>query len=78
MDTSASAFDELDGSRMLHTLGALAIDLQDFITDLGKGKRKDNEDGKEGRQKRMTGEEGRRGKSEGKRKDSGGRNAENT
>lgn len=33
MDTPASTLDKLDGSRVLHALGALAIDLQDFIAD---------------------------------------------
>lgn len=34
MGAPASAFDELDGSRVLHALGALAVDLQDFVADL--------------------------------------------
>lgn len=34
MDAPAPALDELDGSRVLHALGALAVDLQDFVTDL--------------------------------------------
>lgn len=48
MDASASTLDELDGPRVLHSLCALAIDLQDFITDLRKRKKSR----KEGRKKK--------------------------
>lgn len=38
MDAASSALDELDSSRVLHPLGALAIDLQDLVSNLeGKG-----------------------------------------
>lgn len=38
MDSPASILDELDGSCVLHALGALAVDLQDFVADLVDGK----------------------------------------
>lgn len=34
----ASVLDELDGSRVLHALGALAVYLQDFVADLEQKK----------------------------------------
>lgn len=34
MDAPPSALDELDRSCVLHSLGALAVDLQDLISDL--------------------------------------------
>lgn len=40
MGAPAPAFDELDGSRVLHALGAFAIDLQDFIADLRKERKR--------------------------------------
>lgn len=54
MDSPASILDELDGSRVLHALGALAVDLQDFVADLvgrrpGGGARVTDENGKERR-----------------------------
>lgn len=57
MSASASALDELDSSRVLHSLGALAIDLQDFITNLGKGRRPGRKERDGGSQKVGGGEE---------------------
>lgn len=34
MDAPPSALDELDRSCVLHSLGALAVDLQDLVSDL--------------------------------------------
>lgn len=34
MDAAPSALDELDRSCVLHSLGALAVDLQDLVSDL--------------------------------------------
>ena len=34
MDAAPSALDELDSSRVLHSLGALAVDFQDLVSDL--------------------------------------------
>lgn len=66
MGAPASTLDELDGSRVLHALGALAVDLQDFIADLRRG-RGPGRKGRGGGSKRweaekrdrVTGEEGR-------------------
>lgn len=58
MGAPASALDELDGSRVLHALGALAVDLQDFIADL-RGKTRKGKRGREGgKSDRVTGEDG--------------------
>lgn len=65
MDASASVLDELDGPRVLHAFGALAVDLQDFISDL-EGEAQGHKDGVGGERKqekkrgRVTGEVGRR------------------
>lgn len=40
MGAPASSLDELDSSCMLHALGTLAIDLQDFISDLQKKRKR--------------------------------------
>lgn len=34
MDAASSALDELDSSGVLHSLGALAVDLQDLVSNL--------------------------------------------
>lgn len=37
MDAPASVLNEFNGPSVLHAFGALAVDLQDFISDLGRG-----------------------------------------
>lgn len=47
MGVPASTLDELNGPRVLHALGALAIDLKDFIADLWKGRRPGRKGGRQ-------------------------------
>lgn len=64
MGAPASTLDELDGSRVLHALGALAIDLQDFISDLQNGREQEREEDEE-EAKRWEAERRDRGTGEG-------------
>lgn len=55
MGAPAPTLDELDSPRVLHALGALAVDLQDFVADLRKGKRTGKGSRGRGRKKKVGG-----------------------
>lgn len=58
MGAAAPVFDELDGPRVLHAFGALAVDLQDLVANLGwgRGERKRRRKGRD-THRRMGGRE---------------------
>lgn len=59
MGAAPAALDELDGARVLHALGALAVDLQDLVSHLRatRGGGEEGENGRRGEEERGNSKE---------------------